>query len=217
MVADDQGRQHQSELTTSFSCGARPRAWCFAVNIRYEYREQTRGAVIWPLTAHAQQGEQIRRIGAIIGYARNDPEVQSYVNAFDQGLRELGWTEGRNVRIDYRYAAGDITEMGRLTREMVALQPDVIFASSPDCGRTSPGDSGHPRGVCRCLRSRGRQPRCQPLAAWRQHHRVAQRRSLDEWQVGGTTQRVGAGSAASGHDIQPQYGTGRRIVFCTSV
>jgi putative tryptophan/tyrosine transport system substrate-binding protein len=87
-------------------------------------------AVGWPFAAQAQQGEPIRRIGAIIGFARNDPEVQSYVNAFDQGLRELGWTDGRNVGIDYRYAAGDITEMRRLTREMVALRPDLIFASS---------------------------------------------------------------------------------------
>jgi putative ABC transport system substrate-binding protein len=87
-------------------------------------------AAAWPVAARAQQGDQIRRIGAIIGFAGNDPEVQSYVNAFDQGLKELGWTDGRNVRIDYRYAAGDITEMHRLTKEIVALRPDVIFASS---------------------------------------------------------------------------------------
>ena len=84
----------------------------------------------WPIGVYAQQGDQIRRIGAIIAFARNDPEVQSYVNAFDQGLKELGWTDGRNVRIDYRYAAGDITEMHRITQEIVALRPDVIFASS---------------------------------------------------------------------------------------
>jgi putative ABC transport system substrate-binding protein len=72
------------------------------------------GAVAtWPVAARAQQDDQIRRIGAIIGFAKNDPEVQSYVNAFDQGLKELGWIDGRNVRIDYRYAAGDITEMHR--------------------------------------------------------------------------------------------------------
>jgi putative ABC transport system substrate-binding protein len=87
-------------------------------------------AASWPLVVRAQQGERIRRIGAIIGFAKNDPEVQSYVKAFDQGLRQLGWTDGRNVRIDYRYAAGDIVDMRRLTREMVAVQPDVIFASS---------------------------------------------------------------------------------------
>ena len=48
----------------------------------------------WPLTVQAQRGERIRRIGAIIGFAKDDPEVQSYVNAFDQGLRQLGWTDG---------------------------------------------------------------------------------------------------------------------------
>jgi putative ABC transport system substrate-binding protein len=83
-----------------------------------------------PFVGNAQQREPLRRVGAIIGFAQKDPEVDSFINAFDKGLKELGWNDGDNVQIDYRYAAGDIGAMQRLTQEMVALRPDVIFASS---------------------------------------------------------------------------------------
>jgi hypothetical protein len=64
-------------------------------------------AVSWPLAAHAQQPERVGRIGVLMAYAQNDREYQSYLAAFREELQKLGWTEGRNVQIDYRWAALD--------------------------------------------------------------------------------------------------------------
>ncbi len=69
----------------------------------------------------------MRRIGVLMGNAETDPQAQSEITAFRQGLQKLGWT-GRNVRIAYRWAAGDANRMRTLARELVALQPDAIFA-----------------------------------------------------------------------------------------
>jgi putative ABC transport system substrate-binding protein len=84
-------------------------------------------AAAWPLAARAQQPEQMRRVSVLMGPAENDPEAQSEIAAFRQGLQKLGWT-GRNVRIAYRWAAGDANRMQTAARELVALQPDVILA-----------------------------------------------------------------------------------------
>ena len=90
------------------------------------------GAVAWPLAARAQQAEQMRRIGVLMNLAADDPEGQARIVAFVQGLQELGWTDGRNVRIDIRWAAGDAERFRRYAAEVVALTPDVIVAvSSP--------------------------------------------------------------------------------------
>jgi putative ABC transport system substrate-binding protein len=86
-------------------------------------------AAAWPLAAHAQQGERVRRIGVLMNVAADDPEAQARNVAFLQGLHELGWTEGRNVRIDYRWAAGDADRLRRYAAELVALAPDVVLAS----------------------------------------------------------------------------------------
>ena len=83
-------------------------------------------AAAWPLAARAQQGERVRRIGVLLGFAEDDPETKARLAAFRQGLEKRGWTEGRNVRIDYRFAlAGAQAQV--LAKELVALQPDVIF------------------------------------------------------------------------------------------
>jgi len=87
------------------------------------------GAAAWPLASRAQQGERMRRIGVLIPYAADDPEGQARIAAFLQGLQQLGWTEGRNVRIDYRWSAGDADRARRYAAELVALAPDVILAS----------------------------------------------------------------------------------------
>src|SRR5262245_45802979 len=88
------------------------------------------GAAAWPLAAHAQQPERVGRIGVLMAYAQNDREYQSYLAAFREELQKLGWTEGRNVQIDYRWAALDPELMRRFARELIALQPDVILSSS---------------------------------------------------------------------------------------
>jgi putative ABC transport system substrate-binding protein len=85
------------------------------------------GAVAWPLAARAQQDERMRRIGVLVAVA-DDPEGQARVTAFVQALQELGWTVGRNVRIDIRWAAGDAERYRRYAAELVALAPDAILA-----------------------------------------------------------------------------------------
>jgi ABC-type uncharacterized transport system substrate-binding protein len=87
-------------------------------------------AVAWPLAASAQQGERIRRIGVLMGIAADDPAGQVRLAAFLRGLQQLGWTEGRNVRIDIRWGAGDVERNRGLAAELVALAPDVILAHS---------------------------------------------------------------------------------------
>jgi putative ABC transport system substrate-binding protein len=86
-------------------------------------------AATWPLAARAQQGEQVRRIGVLMNVAADDPEAPARVGAFSQGLAESGWTIGRNVRIDYRWYAGNADAARKYATELVALAPDVILAS----------------------------------------------------------------------------------------
>src|SRR5215475_1294500 len=83
----------------------------------------------WPLAARAQQGERMRRIGMLLNATADDTEFQVWVGAFRQALQELGWTDGLNIRIDYRWGAGDADAMRKYAAELVTLAPDVIVAS----------------------------------------------------------------------------------------
>jgi putative tryptophan/tyrosine transport system substrate-binding protein len=85
------------------------------------------GAAAWPLTARAQQPERMRRIGVLMNIAADDSETQARRAAFLQGLQELGWSEGRNLRIDYRWGVGDSDRHRTNAAELVALAPDVIL------------------------------------------------------------------------------------------
>jgi putative ABC transport system substrate-binding protein len=87
------------------------------------------GAAAWPLAARAQQGKRMRRVGVLMPYAANDPQVQTRNAAFLQGLQQLGWTVGNNVQIDYRWSGGRDDDTRKYAAELVALAPDVIFAS----------------------------------------------------------------------------------------
>jgi putative ABC transport system substrate-binding protein len=77
----------------------------------------------------AQQGDRVRRIGVLIGRDENDPVVKASVSAFTQALADLGWTVGRNVRIDLRSAGGDNNRIRALAQELVGLQPDIILTN----------------------------------------------------------------------------------------
>ena len=83
-----------------------------------------------PLAAEAQQAGKVRRIGILMSLAADDPEAPPRIAAFAQGLQELGWIDGRNVRIDYRWSAGDVERYRKYAVELVALAPDVILASN---------------------------------------------------------------------------------------
>jgi putative ABC transport system substrate-binding protein len=86
-------------------------------------------AAAWPLGARAQQPERMRRIGVLLPAAENDPEFQSRLTAFQQALRELGWTIGSNVRLEIRWATPDAAKIRQQAAELVALAPDVILAT----------------------------------------------------------------------------------------
>jgi putative tryptophan/tyrosine transport system substrate-binding protein len=86
-------------------------------------------AAAWPLPARAQQPDRVRRIGVLMHLPENDPETQARVRALLEGLQQLGWTDGRNVRIDYRFGAADVDRSRRYAAELIALAPDVIQAS----------------------------------------------------------------------------------------
>jgi putative ABC transport system substrate-binding protein len=87
-------------------------------------------AAAWPMAARAQQGERMRRIGVLINFASDDAEGQARLTAFREGLRQLGWTEGGNVRIDTRWVAGNPDRYRQYAAELLALAPDVILAIS---------------------------------------------------------------------------------------
>jgi putative ABC transport system substrate-binding protein len=87
------------------------------------------GAAAWPLAARAQQGDRVRRIGMLMSGVESDPVYKARLSMFTQALAGLGWTEGRNVRIDLRWFGDDINRIPALARELVGLQPDVILAN----------------------------------------------------------------------------------------
>jgi putative tryptophan/tyrosine transport system substrate-binding protein len=88
------------------------------------------GAAAWPLVARAQQPDEVRRIGVVVNTAADDPESQASVAAFKQALQQLGWSEGRNLRVDYRGTAGNADRMQAFAKELVAVQPHVILTRS---------------------------------------------------------------------------------------
>jgi putative ABC transport system substrate-binding protein len=93
---------------------------------RREFIAGLGSAAAWPLAARAQQAERVRRIGVLMSGDENDPLQKSRVSAFTQALADLGWTEGRNVRMDLRWDSGDINRIRALAQELVGLQPDII-------------------------------------------------------------------------------------------
>jgi putative ABC transport system substrate-binding protein len=87
-------------------------------------------AAAWPLRVLAQEPDRMRHIGVFINLAADDPEAKLFVEGFLQGLQQLGWTDGRNLRLDYRWGAGDADRYRRYAAELVTLAPDVILATT---------------------------------------------------------------------------------------
>src|SRR6516165_5691084 len=95
---------------------------------RREFISLLGGAAAWPLAARAQQTEKVRRIGMLMNRVADDPEAEARFKAFVQGLQQLGWAEGRNVRMDVRWTAGVAEQLHKYAEELVALMPDAILA-----------------------------------------------------------------------------------------
>jgi putative ABC transport system substrate-binding protein len=96
---------------------------------RREFIAGLGSAAAWPLAARAQQGNRVRRIGVLMPLDQNDPEGKPRISAFTEALAALGWIDGRNVRIDLRWAGPDINRLRALARDLVSLQPDIILTS----------------------------------------------------------------------------------------
>jgi putative ABC transport system substrate-binding protein len=96
---------------------------------RREFIAGLGSAAAWPLTAQAQQAERVRRIGVLMGLDENDPESRARFPVFTQALADLGWIDGRNVRMDVRWGSADINRIRALAPELVSLQPDIILAT----------------------------------------------------------------------------------------
>jgi putative tryptophan/tyrosine transport system substrate-binding protein len=93
---------------------------------RREFIAGLGGTAAWPLVTRAQQGDRERRIGVLMPNDENDAVAKTFVSAFMQALADLGWVDDRNVRMDLRWAGGDIDRSRALARELVGLQPDII-------------------------------------------------------------------------------------------
>src|SRR3974390_204550 len=96
---------------------------------RREFISLVGGAAVWPLAAGAQQPGDMRRIGVLMNIASDDPEALGRITAFVQGLQQLGWTDGRNVRIDVRWGQDDVALEHKYAAELVQLSPNIILAS----------------------------------------------------------------------------------------
>jgi len=106
---------------------------------RREFMVLVGGAAAWPFAASGEQPERVRRIGLLIPYPESDAQNQSRVKAFEQSLQQFGWTIGRNIHVDYRWAAGDDQTVHRLAKELVQLEPDVIVSQSTPSTRALKG------------------------------------------------------------------------------
>ena len=115
---------------------------------RREFITLLGGAAAWPLATHAQQGDRVARIAAWIGGAANDQEAQARAATFRDSLRELGWVEGRNLRIEYRWAINSPEQNRVDAAALVALNPEVIMSTgAPAFGGSARPDPHHSHRV----------------------------------------------------------------------
>src|SRR5262245_31527420 len=90
------------------------------------------GAAVWPLAVRAQQGERMRHISVLISLTTEDPQSKARAAAFLRGLQAFGWSDGHNLRIDYRWGGGDASRMRSYAAELIALAPDVVVAGGSE-------------------------------------------------------------------------------------
>jgi ABC-type uncharacterized transport system substrate-binding protein len=131
-----------------------------------------------PLAARPRPAERMRRIGVLMGYPEGDPQAQANITALLQGLQNLGWIEGRDVKIDYRWAGGDPDKARTFARELIAMMPDLMVSSTNQVTRIL-GNADHTDRI-RLRRGPGWQRLCGQSGASRQEpHRLCQFREFD--------------------------------------
>ena len=129
------------------------------------------GAAAWPLAARAQQGDRVRRIGVLMPYDENEPEAKRRYSALTQALADLGWTDGRNMRIDLRGTGDDINRMRALAQELVGLQPDIIVTGGTAAAVAAQRET-RTIPFCEHDRSRRQRPRRTARPPEWEHHRL---------------------------------------------
>ena len=152
---------------------------------RREFISLLGGAAAWPLTSQAQPRERVRRIGVLMHLAADDPDGQSRLAAFLQGVQEAGWIVGRNVAIDVRWAAGNVKSMNQFAKELVAREPDLIFVTStPATGAMVQATRTVPVIFVLVADPVGSGIRCKSAATGRQCDWFHSHRGVVRWQVG---------------------------------
>jgi len=146
-------------------------------------------AMLWPLEARAQQPDRMRRVGMLMDTAESNSEGQERIAAFRQGLRQLGWSEGRNIRIDDRWAGGDVERARAYAAELVGLKPDVIFAfANAQLRPLSVETRTIPLVFVGASESGWSRLRRELCASGRQYHRIYALRGVAGRQLAGDTQ-----------------------------
>jgi len=147
------------------------------------------GAVALPLAARAQQPERMRRIGVLTPLAKDNPETQARIAAFLQELQRLGWTDGRNLQVEYRWDTGDPSFNSKAATELVTLSPDVILSTATVAlAALQQATQTVPIVFVQVADPVGRWLCCQPGKAWRQYNRVHEYRLRDQCEMAGTAQ-----------------------------
>ncbi len=156
-------------------------------------------AAAWPLAARAQRAGGMRRIGVLMNLSENDPEARGLVATFREGLAQLGWIDGRNVQIDYRWSAGNLDRIRRYAAELVALPPEVILAyGGSTVGPLQQVTRTVPIVFVEVHRPGWRRLRDKSSAARWQHHRLFPVRIRHQRQMAGTAQTDHAAYDARG-------------------
>ena len=150
---------------------------------RREFITLLGGAAVWPLAARAQQPSGMPRIGLLSVFADGDPEGQAWIRELMQRLQELGWVNGRNVRIDFRFGGADAARISTLATELIELRPDMIFAVNTNAALALRQQTLSIPIVFVRLRIRSARASSQTCTAGGKHHRFHQFRVLNRWQV----------------------------------
>jgi len=137
-------------------------------------------ALAWPARSGAQQPSHVPRVGVLSNVEESDPEAQSMVATLNQTLRELGWLDDRNIRIDHRWAAGNATRLADLAKQLVAAQPGVLVAHLRPGHRAIQRDRGHIDRIHPGCRSDRQRFHHRSGASGREYCRLQQFRTFNE-------------------------------------
>jgi putative ABC transport system substrate-binding protein len=131
------------------------------------------GTAAWPLAARGRHTDRVRRIGVLLSIDETDPQGKARLSAFVQEFAKLGWTEGRNMRMDVRWAAGNVDRLRIFAKELVVLQPDVIFTAATSATTALQRETRTIPIFCERLRPGRLSLRCEPVTSRREHDRLS--------------------------------------------